>query len=563
MNNIKVMDRKLADKISAGEVIEKCVSIVKELVENSIDAESSEIKIELKESGTRMIRVTDNGIGMSKEDALLAFERHATSKLLSEFDLFRISSLGFRGEALPSIAAVSKVVLKTCNSNIGTEISINGGEFINQKVSDARIGTIIEVNDIFYNTPARLKFMGSLYSELANIVEYINKMALSYPDIKFKLLNDNKVLLNTDGSGNILKNIKEIYGTGIAKKMINIEGYNDDYDIYGYISMPEITKSNRSNIITFVNKRLVRNNELNKIILEVYNRYIPDNRYPIIILNIVCDPSFVDVNIHPSKMDVKFSEFNSLKDLVSKKIKEALDSNLLIPSIETKDENANIKTYENISFDIEREYKVEESKNIVNEKVLLPELYPVGLVSGTYIICQNENGMYIIDQHAAKERINLEMYIKNLSNVSKSKTSLLIPIILEFPKNEFILINKNIDKLINIGLDISEYGKNSFIIKGHPTWLLSGYEEESIKKILEVFIEENKNFSYEKFIDNVAETLSCKLAIKANENISIKEMESLINDLRKCDNPYTCAHGRPTIIFYSNYELEKLFKRVI
>ena len=562
MNNIKIMDRKLADKISAGEVIEKCVSVVKELVENSIDAKASEIKVELKESGTKMIRVTDNGIGMSKEDASLAFERHATSKLLSEFDLFRISSLGFRGEALPSIAAVSKVILKTCNSNIGTEISIDGGEFKYQKVSEARRGTIIEVSNLFYNTPARLKFMGSLYSELSNIVEYLNKMALSYPNIKFKLINDDKVLLNTDGSDNILKNIKEVYGTDIARKMINIEGYNDDYDIYGYISMPEVTKSNRSSIITFINKRLVRNNELNKTILEAYNRYIPDNRYPVIVLNIICDPSFVDVNIHPSKMDVKFSEFNNLKDLVSKKIKEALDSNLLIPSIESKEEKVGNKTYENLSFDMERDFSVEEKVN-THEKVLLPELYPVGLVSGTYIICQNENGMYIIDQHAAKERINLEMYIKNLSNVSKSTVALLVPIILEFPKNEFILINKNIDKLINIGLDILEYGKNSFIIKSHPIWLLTGYEEESIKKILEVFIEENKNFSYEKFIDNVAETLSCKLAIKANENISIKEMESLINDLRKCDNPYTCAHGRPTIIFYSNYELEKLFKRVI
>lgn len=562
MNSIKIMDRKLADKISAGEVIEKCVSVVKELVENSIDAKASEIKVELKESGTKIIRVTDNGIGMSKEDALLAFERHATSKLLSEFDLFRISSLGFRGEALPSIAAVSKVVLKTCNSNIGTEVCIDGGEFKYQKVCDARIGTSIEVSNLFYNTPARLKFMSSLYSELANIVEYINKMALSYPNIKFKLINDNKVLLNTDGSDNILKNIKEIYGTDIARKMINIEGYNDDYDIYGYISMPEVTKSNRSNIITFVNKRLVRNNDLNRTILEVYNRYIPENRYPIIVLNIVCDPSFIDVNIHPSKMDVKFSEFNSLKELTSKKIKEALDSNLLIPSIESKNQNIENKTYENMSFDIEREFSIEE-KEEVHEKVTLPELYPVGLVGGTYIVCQNENGMYIIDQHAAKERINLEMYIRNLSSVSKSTISLLIPLILEFPKNEFILINKNIDKLVNLGLDISEYGKNSFIIKGHPTWLISGYEEESIKKILEVFIEESKNFSYKKFIDNVAETLSCKLAIKANENISIEEMEALINDLRKCDNPYTCAHGRPTIIFYSNYELEKLFKRVI
>ncbi len=595
MNKIKVMNDVLANKIAAGEVVEKCVSVVKELVENSVDAGATEIKIEVVEAGTKLIKVVDNGTGMTKEDALLAFQRHATSKLYDEMGLFRISSLGFRGEALPSIASVSKVELKTSTGSVGTKIIIDGGRLIKQEASDARKGTEIMVENLFYNTPARLKYLHSLYSELANICEYVNKMALSYPEIKFKLTSDDKVLLNTDGSGNLLKVIKEIYGSDVARKMRKISVFNDDYDVDGFVSLPEVTRSTRTHMVTLVNKRVVRNVELNRAINDAYHTYKPETRYPIVVLNINTDPSLIDVNVHPAKLDIKFSNFEDLKELIKNGIKQVLDKALLIPKIEKKEvkkqnvqeqqlnlERQNVIENETIDYslfddevltvneDLEEENKQKEDKKLDEEfyskekkKVVMPEMYPVGLAKGTYIICHNELGVYMIDQHAAKERINYEGYKKAFGNPNESSIKMLVPLILEFPSNEFIIIKQNIDVLKDMHFDISEYGVNSFIIKEHPTWLKEGYEEESIKRILEVLISEEKNFSIEKFREKAAIMLSCKMAIKANMNISLKEMEALIDDLRRCENPYTCPHGRPTTIFFSNYELEKMFKRAM
>ena len=588
MNKIKVMTDSLANKIAAGEVVEKCVSVVKELVENSVDAGATEIKIEVKESGTKMIRVVDNGSGMERDDAILAFQRHATSKLFDEVGLFRISSLGFRGEALPSIAAVSEVVLKTSTGDVGTKIVINGGVIQSEEKTDARRGTEITISNLFFNTPARLKYLNSLYSELANICEYVNKMALSYPEIKFTLISDDKVLLNTDGSGNILKVIKEIYGLDVTRKMKKISVFNDDYDVDGFVSLPEINRSSRNHMITLVNKRVVRNIELNRVINEAYHTYKPESRYPIVVLNINCDPSLVDVNVHPSKLDIKFSNFDELKELVRKGIKDVLDKSLLIPKIEKKEvvieqrpiikeqvlnlERQNVIEDTVIDYTLFDEPVLQVNEDITNyheeeikeeKKVIMPEMYPVGLAKGTYIICHNELGMYLIDQHAAKERINYETYLKEFGNPNVNSIKMLVPLTLEFPTNEFIIIKENMKILQDMKFLIEENGINTFVVKMHPTWLKQGYEDESIKKILEIIVEQEKNFSIEKFNEKAAITLSCKMAIKANQNISMKEMESLIDDLRRCDNPYTCPHGRPTVIFYSNYELEKLFKRAM
>lgn len=597
MGKIKIMDDDLANKIAAGEVVEKCVSVVKELVENSIDAGSNEIKIEVKEAGTKSIKVTDNGSGMEHSDALLAFQRHATSKLLDEMSLFRISSLGFRGEALPSIASVSKVILKTSTGGIGTEIEIDGGKLIKDVPADARRGTKVEVKNLFYNTPARLKYLNSIYSELANVCEYVNKIALSYPEKKITLISDDKVILNTDGSGNLLKVIKEIYGSDVARKMKKISVFNDDYDVDGFISLPEVTRSSRNHMVTLVNKRVIRNTDLNRAINDAYHTYKPETRYPIVVLNINTDPSLIDVNVHPSKLDIKFSNFDDLKELIKKGIKDVLDKAILIPKIETtkpvldnfkeskiklqqlnlerekiiEDDTIDYSLFDddtmNVNEDITNynENREEDIKNYNDEKkkIIMPEMYPVGLAKGTYIICQNELGIYMIDQHAAKERINYEGYKKAFGNPLEGSIKMLIPLTLEFPSNEFIIIKQNLEVLRNMHFDIEESGINSFVIKEHPTWIKEGYENESIKKLIEVLISEEKNFSIEKFREKAAIMLSCKMAIKANMNISIKEMESLINDLRKCENPYTCPHGRPTTIFYSNYELEKMFKRAM
>ena len=570
MSKIHLMDEILANKIAAGEVVEKCVSVVKELVENSIDAKASIIKVELKDAGTQLIKVTDNGIGMDEEDSLMAFQRHATSKIIDESDLYRISTLGFRGEALPSIASVSNVTLKTCSKNIGTIVNISGGKVLSVTKGDARIGTIIEIKNLFYNTPARLKHIKSLYSELANITEYMNKIAFSHPNIKFTLINNDNKILETDGRGDLLKTIKDIYGLEVAKKMYKVKSNLDDYEIEGYISYPSVNRSNKNHMITIVNGRVVKNYDLNRTINDSYHSYKPDNRYPIVVLKINVDPSLIDVNIHPTKMDIKFSKMNELLDEISTMIKNTIGTKNLIPKVTSP--VVEKKHYEQFVLDFNKKEEVYEQELFVNEDLTIKEevedekkeleaMYPVGLVHGTYIICQNELGMYLIDQHAAKERINYEIYKEKLGNPKKDSLPLLFPITIEYPSNEFILLKENFEFIRSLNIDINEFGINSIIIKSHPTWLPKGHEEEAIKKILDLIINIEKNFTIEKFNEKLATTLACKMSIKANTNITIKEMERLISDLRKCDNPYNCPHGRPTIIFYSTYELEKLFKR--
>ncbi len=579
---IKQMDTILANKIAAGEVVERCASVVKELVENSIDASSTEIHIDLIEAGTQLIKISDNGTGMDKEDAIMAFNRHATSKLIDEADLYRINTLGFRGEALSSIASVSKVELNTCNKDIGTKVIIEGGILVSVENSEARKGTSISVSNLFYNTPARLKHMKSLYTELSSITDYINKLALSKPHIKFKLTNNNQTLLNTDGSNNLLKTISSVFGMQTAKKMLEINGENEDYTVSGFISLPEVNKSNKNSMITLVNGRIVRNQDLNRVINDSYNNYKPSNRYPIVVLNITVDPSLIDVNIHPTKQDIKFSKMDELLYLIENLIKNKLDKKTLIPKIEdsktyTFTEKPNV--YEEQKFDFSYESEnvvinedlfVSDNKTIeetleynepVCEKVRLPLLYPIGLIHGTYIVCQNENGMYLIDQHAAKERVNYEIYLNKLSNPDNKHTQLIVPITIELTNNEFIILKQHFDLIKKYGFDIEEFGINSVIIKTHPLWLTKGYEELQIKKIIEVILEKEKSFDLAKLNDHLAAQLACKISIKGNTHVTIEEMEYLIKDLSKCDNPFNCPHGRPTIVLYTKEELEKQFKR--
>ena len=593
MANIKIMDEVLSNKIAAGEVVEKCVSVVKELVENAVDANSNEIRVDLIDSGTREIKVVDNGIGMDEKDAILAFQRHATSKLFDEDDLYRIDTLGFRGEALPSIASVSEITLKTSTGNIGTLIHFKGGKLIKQEKCEPKKGTIITVKNLFYNTPARLKHLSSLNSELSNIVDYINRIALSYPNIKFMLTNNNRILLNTTGDNSLLKVINSIYGINVTKNMLDIDSSNNDYEISGYISKPVVNRANRSHVITLVNGRVVRNGEINKTIIDSYHTYMPETKFPIVVLKISVDSSLIDVNIHPTKMDIKFSKIEELKQLIKTTIINRLNSINLIPTIEKPKimeyEDIPIKNnyvQETIDFTISnkesigtliKEELLEEQDDsiIINEDFIenkkessckkdnIPELYIAGYAFGTYIICQNDLGLYLIDQHAAKERINYERTSYMLSHPSNNCISLLFPITIELPLNEFMIIKENIEILKNMYFEITEFGMNSFIIKSHPLWLPKNHEEEAVRKILDLIISMRDNFSLEKFNDRVAMTMACKMSIKANDNLSNKEMEELINDLRKCNNPYTCPHGRPTIINFTKYELEKMFKRVM
>lgn len=585
MSKIHVMSEALANKISAGEVVERCSSIVKELVENSIDARATEIKIELIKGGLDSIKVTDNGVGMDREDALLAFGRHATSKLLRDDDLFFIDTMGFRGEALPSIASVSEVELKTSDGTDSTYIHIKGGETQENISGDLRVGTSITVTNLFYNTPARLKYLKSENTETYNSVNLIEKLALAHPSIKFTLSNNEKVIVKTSGSNELLKTIHEIYGLNVSSKMLEFKNSNNDFDIYGYICKPEILRSNRNDLNTFVNDRVIRNSEINKAINDAYHTYKPDGKYPVVVLKVNTDPTLVDVNIHPTKQDVKISKMEELYDLIYTTIKDTLYNNLLIPSA-LREESVNIikdsviadivssmaqkesePTQTELNFEVELKENAPELKTsdelVVNKEMKSLVLYPVGLALGTYIIAQNEEGIYLIDQHAAQERVNYERYLNALRKREVTTTYLLIPITIELSASDFLTLKENLHILTDMGFVIEEFGVNTFIVKAHPTWILQDYEEESIRKIIDLVIDIKDRFDPIKFNDHVAATLACKMSIKANMRISHEAQEELLNELVMCDNPYNCPHGRPTIIKFSIYDLERMFKRVM
>lgn len=585
MGKIKVMSESLSNKIAAGEVVEKVSSVVKELVENSIDAGSNIIEVSLVDAGIKEIKVIDNGKGMDKEDALLCFSPHATSKIRNENDLFFINTLGFRGEALPSIASVSDVFLDTSDGSYSTLVHIKGGKLESNEVGTVSKGTKIIVRDLFFNTPARLKFLKSYYTELNGVVSLIEKLSLSHPNISFKLSSDNKELIKTSGSNDLLKTIYEIYGYNVSKNMVYIEGHNDDYDINGYVSNINITKSTKKDMITLVNGRIVNNSYVNRIIKDAYHTYLAVDKYPIVVINILVDPTIVDVNIHPTKQDIKFGKMETLEELLFSLIRDKLMNinNMFKAYDETKYEVSNSEEYVlNDNLVVKEEYDkpvIEESKmsfnmnedssgyetvidtlEVKSEKPSL--LHPIGLAMGTYLFATDEECVYMIDIHAANERINYEKLLKALKESVVHKTSMLFPITIEFTKNEFMTIMEKKEFITNLGISFDEFGVNTIRVYEHPTYFREGYEEESLRRVFDLIVSIDKDFDRVKFNEQLAINLSCKMSVKANTFIGSLEQETLLKRLFECEFPYTCPHGRPTIIKYTKYELEKLFKRV-
>lgn len=585
MGKIKVMSESLSNKIAAGEVVEKVSSVVKELVENSIDAGSNLIEVSLVDAGIKEIKVIDNGKGMDKEDALLCFSPHATSKIRNENDLFFINTLGFRGEALPSIASVSDVFLDTSDGSDSTLVHIKGGKLESNEVGTVSKGTKIIVRDLFFNTPARLKFLKSYYTELNGVVSLIEKLSLSHPNISFKLSSDNKELIKTSGSNDLLKTIYEIYGYNVSKNMVYIEGHNDDYDINGYVSNINITKSTKKDMITLVNGRIVNNSYVNRIIKDAYHTYLAVDKYPIVVINILVDPTIVDVNIHPTKQDIKFGKMETLEELLFSLIRDKLMNinNMFKAYDETKYEVSNSEEYVlNDNLVVKEEYDkpvIEESKmrfnmneessgyetvidtlEVKSEKPSL--LHPIGLAMGTYLFATDEECVYMIDIHAANERINYEKLLNALKESVVHKTSMLFPITIEFTKNEFMTIMEKKEFITNLGISFDEFGVNTIRVYEHPTYFREGYEEESLRRVFDLIVSIDKDFDRVKFNEQLAINLSCKMSVKANTFIGSLEQETLLKRLFECEFPYTCPHGRPTIIKYTKYELEKLFKRV-
>jgi DNA mismatch repair protein MutL len=575
MGIIKRLDQSIANKIAAGEVIEKLANVVKELVENSIDAEATKIDIDLVDSGMKLIRVTDNGKGMDEADAILAFERHATSKISTVNDLFRIQSLGFRGEALPSVAAISRVDLTTSNDQVTINVIFEDGKFIEKKESSLNQGTRIEVTKLFYSTPARFKYLKSMQHELANIVSLVNGFALANPSVSFRLTNDSKLLFISLGNDSVTNLMAQIYGTQVAKSLIYFEAKNRDYQIYGYTSNPVINRSSRNYITIVVNNRVVTNKYIVSAITEVYDQLIPKGRYPIAILYIDVDPLLIDVNVHPRKIEIKFSEQEKLLKLIKNSISDKLE----ITNIYQKPQEDYLQT--KIAFyEEEKTYQETESKDIESldnsqdnvtdnqEKAtdslkgkIIPDMEYIGQYTGTYLIWQNETGMFLLDQHAAAERIRYEKYLVNMETRNNETIELLTPLKLEFSNEILIKLNDYLDQISILGVQ-AQIEDNYILVFQIPNWFPKNFEEIYLEAII-MRLCEGELLSKQNLIDDLAKLLACKHSLKANHYITKNEANILLNDLRKCKRPFTCPHGRPIIVSISLKQIEYWFNRVI
>ncbi|HJV16719.1 MAG TPA: DNA mismatch repair endonuclease MutL [Bacillales bacterium] len=610
MGKIIQLDDALSNKIAAGEVVERPASVVKELVENAIDAGSTVIEIEVEEAGLSKIRITDNGNGIEEEDVLLAFQRHATSKIKNESDLFRIRTLGFRGEALPSIASVSRLEMTTSTGEgAGNRVVIEGGKVETFEKASSRRGTDITITDLFFNTPARLKYMKTIHTELGNITDVVNRLALSHPEIAFRLIHNERKLLQSNGNGDVRQVLAAIYGIGIAKQLIPISAESLDYRISGFASMPEVTRASRNYISTMINGRFIKNYPLARAIQEGYHTLLPIGRYPLVLLNIEMDPILVDVNVHPSKMEVRISKEAELNELVTNTIKNAFKKKELIPSgftpqkverpiseqttltldelprweekqapaVAPKPQVAPLTVRENrptVEVKMEPDFSEIDELNVEDPPLAdvedftpsseyrVPPLYPIGQMHGTYIFAQNEKGLYVIDQHAAQERLKYEYFREKVGRVESELQEMLVPITFEYSTDEYMKIMEYKHELEIVGVFVEEFGINSFIVRSHPQWFPKGDEKEIIEDMIEQLLQ-MKKVDIKKLREEAAIMMSCKGSIKANRHLRNDEIQVLLNDLRKASDPFTCPHGRPIIIHYSTYDMEKMFKRVM
>ncbi|AFU14359.1 DNA mismatch repair protein mutL [Bacillus thuringiensis MC28] len=647
MGKIRKLDDQLSNLIAAGEVVERPASVVKELVENSIDANSTSIEIHLEEAGLSKIRIIDNGDGIAEEDCIVAFERHATSKIKDENDLFRIRTLGFRGEALPSIASVSELELITSTGDApGTHLIIKGGDIIKQEKTASRKGTDITVQNLFFNTPARLKYMKTIHTELGNITDIVYRIAMSHPEVSLKLFHNEKKLLHTSGNGDVRQVLASIYSIQVAKKLIPIEAESLDFTIKGYVTLPEVTRASRNYMSTIVNGRYVRNFVLMKAVQQGYHTLLPVGRYPIGFLSIEMDPMLVDVNVHPAKLEVRFSKEQELLKLIEETLQAAFKKIQLIPDagVTTKKKEKDESVQEQFQFEHtklkepqmpnivlptgmdekqkerttvkqpaqlwqppKREWQPPQSlvreekswqpssKPIIEEPIReekswnsndddfeleeleeevheikeiemngndLPPLYPIGQMHGTYIFAQNDNGLYMIDQHAAQERINYEYFRNKVGRVAQEVQELLVPYRIDLSLTEFLRVEEQLEELKKVGLFLEQFGHQSFIVRSHPTWFPKGQETEIIDEMMEQVVK-LKKVDIKKLREEAAIMMSCKASIKANQYLTNDQIFALLEELRTTTNPYTCPHGRPILVHHSTYELEKMFKRVM
>ncbi|MDQ0058052.1 DNA mismatch repair endonuclease MutL [Paenibacillus harenae] len=695
MGKIKILDEQLANQIAAGEVVERPAAVIKELVENAIDAGSTTIDITIEEGGLTLMRVVDNGYGIEASDILTAFQRHATSKISTSSDLFKIASLGFRGEALPSIAAVSRLSCTSADTDTGLarQIVIEGGNVTVNEPANAPQGTDMTVRDLFYNTPARLKYMKAIQTELGHISDYVNRIALAHPGVAFTFKHNGSTLLQTLGTGDRLQVIAAIYGTNTAKAMLAVEAESSDYELRGYISRPELTRANRNGITAIVNGRYIRSHAINQSLLQAYHTLLPINRFPLAVIELGMHPSLLDVNVHPSKMEVRFSKEAELRMLLEDAIRKVLGKQRYIPGPDAgkQERSKPLFVQDAISFhrpedqlssslpsiaeiaassqresrpaegpsradssswakpqspassrpsthsapysaSADKEYvprdatsrlyspqNIEKQPNGIireasapwpqhppdleagasgvqhipqandyqpeydsgqfsgdralsqtaghlpdeGEKSTFPELHWIGQHHGTYIVAQADDGLYLIDQHAAHERINYEYYYRKFGNPEAASQQLLVPLTLEFTPGEASQLREQLHLFAEAGVEVEPFGSQTFLVRSYPEWMPSGEEKAIIEEMAELLMAERKSIDIAKLREKAAIMCSCKASIKANDRMNREEGDALLSRLGACKQPYTCPHGRPIIVHLSTYQLEKMFKRVM
>ena len=619
---INLLDKSVSDKIAAGEVIERPVSIVKELVENSIDAESDSIVVEIKKGGHDYIRVTDNGIGIEKNEIEKAFVRHATSKIESESDLENLITLGFRGEALASISAVTRmdVVSKTSDEKTGIRLNIHAGDIISKSQVGCPDGTTMIIRDLFFNTPARLKFMKSESSDTSQITTFMSNIAVGFPEISFRYVVNGKIVFTTDGKGNLNDTIIQVYNHNDFHNLIEIKDEIPGLRIRGFISRPSINRNTRKLQIYLVNGRVIESKIINAAIEEGYRERLFEGRFPIAFLLLELDPKAIDVNIHPNKKVIKFDDEKRIKDFIADSIHSAITSADSVPrpisesTLSEKLDQNPISASNSVKYDIEesdnsrddyfvdiyakpdqnstkqmslasilreegiaRENSSESIKNEISQEsedllskfdmvqkdeIPWEDVRPIGVVFATYILATDDVYFYIIDQHAAHERIYYEKFVTNYIDEghSGSTTQLLaVGIVIDLTPQEESLIESKMNILQSLGFEIESFGPGSVIIRGVPDFMNMEEAEIFARNVIEDS-DENADFRNQVAIDKLI-TKSCKSAVKANDYLTDEEVSSLLNTLRNCKNPYSCPHGRPTIIKFSKYEMERMFKR--
>ncbi|AAK34766.1 TPA: DNA mismatch repair endonuclease MutL [Streptococcus pyogenes] len=647
MTNIIELPEVLANQIAAGEVVERPASVVKELVENAIDAKSSQITVEIEESGLKMIQVTDNGEGMSHEDLPLSLRRHATSKIKSQSDLFRIRTLGFRGEALPSVASISKITIKTATKEVthGSLLIATGGEIETLEAISTPTGTKIKVENLFYNTPARLKYMKSLQAELAHIVDVVNRLSLAHPEVAFTLISDGRQLTQTSGTGDLRQAIAGIYGLNTTKKMLAISNADLDFEVSGYVSLPELTRANRNYMTILVNGRYIKNFLLNRAILDGYGSKLMVGRFPIVVIDIQIDPYLADVNVHPTKQEVRISKERELMALISTAISESLKEQDLIPDalenlaksstrhfskpeqtqlplqsrglyydpqkndffVKESAVSEKIPETDFYSGAVDNSVKVEKvellphSEEVIgpssvkhasrpqntftetdhpnldlknrqklsqmltrleNEgQSVFPELDYFGQMHGTYLFAQGKDGLFIIDQHAAQERVKYEYYRDKIGEVDSSLQQLLVPYLFEFSGSDFINLQEKMALLNEVGIFLEVYGHNTFILREHPIWMKEEEIASGVYEMCDMLLLTNE-VSIKTYRAELAIMMSCKRSIKANHSLDDYSARNLLLQLAQCQNPYNCPHGRPVLINFSKADMEKMFRRI-